>query len=59
VPELEDEGIKYGVVKPIETYNPVKIAFVEILNIFKDASQKGLTLSQRFAYVARVRGQSR
>jgi len=51
VPELEDEGIKYGVVKPIETYNPVKIAFVEMLNIFKDASQKGLTFSQRFAYV--------
>jgi len=58
VPELEGEKINYGVVKPIETYNPVKIAFVEIINIFKDASQKGLTLSQRFAYVLAPPGYS-
>ena len=58
VPELEGEKINYGVVKPIETYNPVKIAFVEMINIFKDASQKGLTLSQRFAYVLAPPGYS-
>ena len=51
VPELGNEEISYGVVKPIETYNPVKIAFAEMINIFKDATQKDLTLRQRLAYI--------
>lgn len=51
VPELDDEEISYGIVKQIETYNPIKIAFIELLAIFKDACQKGLSLKQRLGYV--------
>ena len=50
VPELEDETITYGIVKPIETFNPIKIAFVEWINIFKDMFARGLTLKQRLLY---------
>ena len=51
VEERADDPCRYGVVKPIETYNPVKIAFAELLQIFRDAAQRGLTLRQRFGYV--------
>lgn len=59
VPEMPDkEEIKYGVVKPIETYNPLKIAFAEMISIFRDVSQKGLTLKQRFLYAFAAPGYS-
>ena len=51
VEERTDDPCKYGVVTPIKTFNPVKIAFAELLNVFKDAAQKGLTLKQRFGYI--------
>lgn len=51
VPELEDEKINYGVVKPIDTFNPIEIAFVEMLNIFRDAGKKGLSAKQRLNYI--------
>ena len=51
VEERADDPCKYGVVTPINTFNPVKIAFAELLNILKDAAQKGLTLKQRFGYI--------
>ena len=51
VEEQDDVDIQYGVVKPIETYNPIKIAFVEWLNIFKDAAKSKLTLKQRLGYL--------
>ena len=51
VEEREDDPCRYGVVTPIETYNPVKIAFAELLHILKDAGQGGLTLRQRAGYV--------
>ncbi len=50
VPELEDEKITYGIVKPVGTFNPVKIAFVELLNIIKDVFGPGLTIRERFRY---------
>lgn len=34
--ERTDEIMQYGVVTPIQTYNPFKIAFAEWVNIFKD-----------------------
>lgn len=58
VPELDGEDIYYGVVKPIETFNPIKIAFVEMINIFKDASQSGLSVSQRAKYFYKAPGYS-
>lgn len=51
VQERADDPCTYGVVKPIETYNPVKIAFAELFQILKDAGQGGLTLRQRLGYV--------
>ena len=35
-PELKDEKIVYGLVSNINTYNPIKIAFIEWINMFKD-----------------------
>jgi len=50
VPEYPDEDITYGTVKPVESYNPLKIAFAEWVSIFKDALGRGLTVRQRLAY---------
>ncbi len=51
VAERDDEPITYGIVKPVGTFNPFKIAFAEMVNIFKDAGQGGLKLTQRLGYV--------
>ena len=51
VPEMESETISYGIVKPIETYNPLKIAFIEMINVFRDAFSPGLTVRERFRYI--------
>lgn len=58
VPELDEEDIRYGIIKPIETYNPIKIAFVEMFNMFKDAVSPGLKLSERFKYLFKAPGYS-
>lgn len=58
VPEQEDEKITYGIIKPIETYNPVRIAFVEMVNMFKDALTPGLKLSERLKYLYKAPGYS-
>lgn len=51
VPELEDEKITYGIVKPVGTFNPIKVAFVEMFNIFRDAGGRGLKPLQRLGYM--------
>jgi len=51
VGEQDDVKIAYGVVKPIGTFNPAKIAFVEWGNVFKDAAGKDLNLRQRLGYI--------
>lgn len=51
VPELDGEKITYGIVKPVGTFNPVKIAFIEMVNIFKDAAAPNLTFTQRLKYI--------
>ena len=51
VEERADDPPVYGVVRPIETFNPIKVAFSELINILKDAFQGGLTLRQRIGYV--------
>lgn len=51
VPEQKDETISYGIVKPVGTYNPIKVAFVEMINVFKDAFKSGLSLKQRLGYI--------
>jgi sterol desaturase/sphingolipid hydroxylase (fatty acid hydroxylase superfamily) len=51
VEEEDDEAITYGLVTNIETFNPVRVAFAELVSIFRDASRPGLRLSQRIRYI--------
>ena len=41
----------YGIVKKMESYNPITIAFAELVQIIKDAFTPGLKFSERFKYV--------
>jgi sterol desaturase/sphingolipid hydroxylase (fatty acid hydroxylase superfamily) len=58
VEERDDEVMTYGLVKNIETYNPVRVALAEWVAIFRDAFGPGLTLRQRFGYVIAPPGYS-
>ena len=51
IAEQDNVEISYGTVKPIETRNPIKIAFAEWFQIFKDFTKPKLTMKQRLAYV--------
>ncbi|MEM7301049.1 MAG: sterol desaturase family protein [Pseudomonadota bacterium] len=51
VPELDEDMPRYGIVKNIGTFNPFRVAFHEWIDMFRDASQPGLTLRQRFLYL--------
>lgn len=51
VPELEGEKITYGIVKPVGTFNPIKIAFMEMYNVFVDVLRPGLKVKERLGYV--------
>ena len=55
-PELEEEKVVYGLVKNIHTYNPVKIAFLEWIYMFKDAFSGKKTLTERFLYLVKPPG---
>lgn len=50
VPEQDDEKVDYGLVHNIGTFNPIRVAFHEWVGIWKDATQPGLTLRERFMY---------
>lgn len=51
VPEMRDkEDIKYGIVKSLATFNPIKIAFLEMFNTIYDVFRPGLKISERFLY---------
>ncbi|MEM9600111.1 MAG: sterol desaturase family protein [Pseudomonadota bacterium] len=51
VEERDDEVMTYGLVKNIETFNPVRVAFAEWVGIFRDAFGPGLTMRQRLGYI--------
>ncbi|WP_298896031.1 sterol desaturase family protein [uncultured Psychroserpens sp.] len=55
-PELEDEKVVYGLVKNIHTYNPIKIAFVEWIHMFKDAFSGRKSLKNRILYLLKPPG---
>ena len=55
-PELEEEKVVYGLVKNIHTYNPVKIAFLEWVHMFKDAFSGKKNLKERFQYIVKPPG---
>lgn len=51
VPELPDDAPRYGVVRNIGSFNPLKVAFHEWVAMFADAVRPGLTLRQRLGYL--------
>lgn len=51
VPELDEDMPRYGIVKNIGTFNPIRVAFHEWIDMFRDAAGRGLTLRQRLAYL--------
>ncbi|WP_452231259.1 MULTISPECIES: sterol desaturase family protein [unclassified Lacinutrix] len=55
-PELKEEKVVYGLVSNINTYNPVKIAFIEWINMFKDAFSGKKTLKNRMLYFIKPPG---
>lgn len=51
VEEDRNEPVDYGLVKNLDTLNPITILTHEYVGIAKDASQSGLSLWQRLCYV--------
>ncbi len=51
VPEQETDPVRYGIVKNIGTFNPLRVAFHEYVGIARDVCQPGLSVAQRLAYV--------
>jgi sterol desaturase/sphingolipid hydroxylase (fatty acid hydroxylase superfamily) len=50
VPEQADEPVRYGLVKNLATFNPVRIALHEYVGIARDQARRELTLRQRLGY---------
>ena len=48
--ERDDDRPDFGTVTPVRTYNPVRIAFSELVGIFRDVSGRGLSPRERFGY---------
>lgn len=55
-PELKSEKVIYGLVANIDTYNPVKIAFIEWRNMFKDAFSGRKSFKDRLLYLVKPPG---
>jgi hypothetical protein len=51
VAEDRQEPARYGLVKNLTTFNPVRVATHEYVAIAKDLVAPGLTLTQRLAYL--------
>lgn len=51
VEELPEDMPRYGIVKNVGTFNPVRVAFHEWVGMFKDVFSSSLTLRQRLMYM--------
>ncbi|KPF87734.1 C-5 sterol desaturase [alpha proteobacterium AAP38] len=51
VPEQDDDPVRFGLVRDLGTFNPLRIAFHEFVGIAKDQAQRGLCLRDRFLYL--------
>ncbi|WP_370268041.1 sterol desaturase family protein [Nioella sp.] len=58
VPELDEDRVDYGLVHNLGTFNPLRVAFHEWVGIFKDMTQRGLTLRERILYAVAPPGWS-
>lgn len=54
--EPEVEKPIYGLVKNINTYNPIKVAFLEWFNILKDVSRSEISLMNKLKYFIKPPG---
>jgi sterol desaturase/sphingolipid hydroxylase (fatty acid hydroxylase superfamily) len=54
--EVEDEPAVYGLIKNIDSFNPVRIAFNEWKLMFNDAVKRGLTIRERWNYLTQPPG---
>jgi sterol desaturase/sphingolipid hydroxylase (fatty acid hydroxylase superfamily) len=59
VPEQRDEPVRYGIVKNLATFNPIRIALHEYVAIAHDQLRSGLTLRERMSYFFGPPGWSR
>jgi sterol desaturase/sphingolipid hydroxylase (fatty acid hydroxylase superfamily) len=50
VPEERAEPARYGLVRNLDTFNPIRIALHEYVAIFRDQLRPGLNLAQRWLY---------
>ncbi len=50
VPEDDKEKVDFGLVHNLGTFNPLRVAFHEWIGIFKDVTQPGISLKDRFSY---------
>ena len=55
-PELKDEKVVYGLVKNINTFNPIKIAFIEWIYLFKDVLTGKKSIKNRILYLIKPPG---
>lgn len=58
VEELPEDMPRYGIVRNIGTFNPVRVAFHEWAGLLRDVFSPGLTLRQRLMYMAAPPGWS-
>jgi sterol desaturase/sphingolipid hydroxylase (fatty acid hydroxylase superfamily) len=58
VEELDEDMPRYGIVKNIGTFNPLRVAFHEWVNMLRDAFAPDLTLRQRLLYLVAPPGWS-
>lgn len=54
--ELKDEKVIYGLVSNINTYNPIKVAFIEWFNMFKDTLKHRISFKNRINYLLKPPG---
>jgi len=55
-PELDEEKVVYGLVSNINTYNPIKIAFIEWFYMFRDMFTGKKSLTNRLLYLIKPPG---
>jgi hypothetical protein len=51
VPELDRDPPQFGLVKNLDTYNPLTVALGEYWNIARDVFQRGVSLKDRWRYL--------
>lgn len=55
-PELKTEKVNYGLTTNIKTYNPIKIAFLEWVGVFKDAFTSKTSFFNKLKYFIKPPG---